>query len=304
MANSPIVTSLPAYVEERRLPLVAKAVLGARSAQMFNLQTDVKEKSAINRIDTAIEFGDGKACGWDEAGSTTLSQRYIEPAYFKVNMAFCEKNLLGTWAGYQVKMAATDKEMPFEENFTNEIVKNVNAELERIIWQGNKETAAGAGKVEFDGMIKVLTDASAPTVTFVDGQSAYAKIKAVYEAIPAAIVNKEDTVIFVGEDIYREYIQDIVSANLYHYNPDTADNLTYILPGTSVRVVAVSGLNGTGNVVAGQLSNMFYGCDMANDQEIFDLWYSKDNREFRLAIEFLAGVQVAYPDEVVLGKDA
>lgn len=303
MANSPIVTSLPAYVEERRLPLVAKAVLGARSAQMFNLQTDVKEKSAINRLATDIKFGDGKACGWEEDGSATLTQRYIEPQYFKVNMGFCEKNLLGTWAGYQVKMAATDKEMPFEENFTDDIVKNINAEIERIIWQGNKATAAAAGKVEFDGMLKILTDASAPSVTFTAGESAYAKIKKVYEAIPAAIVNKEDTVIFVGEDDYRAFIQDIVAANLYHYNPES-EELSYKLPGASVRVVAVSGLNGTHKMVAGQLSNMYYGCDMANDQEVFDFWYSKDNREFRFAAEFVAGVQVAFPDEVVLGKEA
>ena len=35
--------------------------------------------------------------------------------------------------------------------------------------------------------------------------------------------------------------------------------------------------------------------------ETFDLWYSKDNQEFRLAVKFNAGVQVAFPDEVVLG---
>ena len=43
---------------------------------------------------------------------------------------------------------------------------------------------------------------------------------------------------------------------------------------------------------------------MMNDEEKFELWYSQDFREFRLAIEFNAGVQVAFPDEVVLGAKA
>lgn len=59
-------------------------------------------------------------------------------------------------------------------------------------------------------------------------------------------------------------------------------------------------MNGTKKVVAADFANnIFYGTDMEGDEEIFDLWYSKDNQEFRLAINF-AGVQVAFPDQVVL----
>ena len=78
-----------------------------------------------------------------------------------------------------------------------------------------------------------------------------------------------------------------------------------MLPGTNIRVIGVNGLNDTASydyAIAGSLSNMFYGTDLENGEELFDIWYSKDNREFRLAIEFTAGVQVAFQDEIVLGK--
>ena len=39
---------------------------------------------------------------------------------------------------------------------------------------------------------------------------------------------------------------------------------------------------------------------MAGDEEVYDFWYSKDDRVFKLAIEFAMGIQVAYPDEVVI----
>lgn len=53
-------------------------------------------------------------------------------------------------------------------------------------------------------------------------------------------------------------------------------------------------------MVAADPANLFYGVDMADDAETFDLWYSKDNQEFRLAIKFNAGAQIAFPDQVVV----
>lgn len=302
MANSPIVTSLPAYIEERRLPLIAKAVLGAKSISMFNLQTDVKEKTAINLLDTSVEVGDGKACGWEEKGSSTLSQRYIEPAYLKVNQAFCEKNLLGTWAGYLVKVAAGTETLPFEEMFAEDIIKNINAKVEKMVWQGDKDNAEG--RVEFDGLLKILkAENDVVKLTFQTDESIYDRIKNVYKSIPAEVVAKEDMAIFVGEDDYRTFIQELVEKNLYHFNPDYKDG-EYVLPGTAIKVVAVNGLNGTHSIVAASRANIVAGVDMANDSEVMDLWYSKDNREFRLAVEFVTGVQVARPNEVVLGTEA
>ena len=40
------------------------------------------------------------------------------------------------------------------------------------------------------------------------------------------------------------------------------------------------------------------------DEEVFKLWYSDDNQEFRLAIRAIAGVQYAFSDRVVLGTIA
>ena len=94
MANSPIMTSLPEYVEQRRLPLIAAAVLGGDTAKLFNLQTDVKTSAALNLLTTDVEFGDGSTCGWDEAGTQTLSQRILETGLIKINMAYCDKIML------------------------------------------------------------------------------------------------------------------------------------------------------------------------------------------------------------------
>ena len=303
MANSPIMTSLPSYVEQRRLPLIAAAVLKADSAKLFNLQTDVKTSAALNLLNTDVSFGDGSACGWNEAGTSTLSQRILETGLVKINMAYCEKEMLKYWTQYAVKVAAGEKELPFEEEFINGVIKDVQAKIETAIYQGDTDSL-DANLNKFDGLIKIIEaaeDASHNPIykTFVTGASVAASILAAYMAIPEEALDGAS--ILVGADDFREYVQSLVAANLYHYDPAQPMDMVYI-PGTSVAVRKVNGLNGTHKLIAGQLDkNFFYGCDMVNDEEKFEFWYSQDNREFRLAIEFNAGVQVAFPDMVVYG---
>lgn len=301
--SNPIVTSLPEYIDQNRLPLISKTMLGAKTVGLVTLESDVKAKTALNILSTNVEFGDGSTCGWDEAGSATMSQRYIEPAFLKVNMSFCDKNLLNKWASHQVQLAAGHETLPFEEKFIGDIVDGVDEKIEKLVWVGDADNDN-----EFDGYYTILAgENDTIKVQVVAGTSAYSAIKAVYAAIPASIVMKSDTVIFVSEGMYRTFIQELVAANLFHFNPDYKDG-EYMLPGTSVKVIATSGLNGTAvsgldKIVAGRLSNMFYGCGNDDDKDTVDLWYSKDNREFRLAIEFAAGVQVALPDEMVISVD-
>lgn len=302
MANSPIMTSLTAYVEQRRLPLIKEAVLRAKSASMFNLQTDIKTSAALNLLSTDVQFGDGLTCGWDEAGTQTLSQRILATGNVKINMAYCDKAMLKYWTQYQVRVAAGQKTLPFEEDFVSAVIENVKAAIEVAIWNGDT-ASENANLNKFDGLLKILGAAEGiVNVTYADGATVASVVAQVFEAIPAKVYGKPDVAIMMGTDMYRQYVNELVAQNLFHYNPGTPID-EVILPGTNVKVVGLAGLDNTGTIVAGSLSNFFYGVDMMNDEEKFELWYSQDFREFRLAIEFNAGVQVAFPDEIVVAKE-
>jgi hypothetical protein len=301
MTNSPVMTTLPAYVEQRRLPLIKEAVLKAKSASLFNLQTDIKTDAALNLLSTDVQFGDGLTCGWDESGTQTLSQRILKTGNIKINMTYCDKAMLKYWTQYAVKVAAGQKTLPFEEDFVNAVVENVKEAIEIAIWQGDTTSTTNNLKY-FDGLLKILKYAAGIVDVTITGTSAYDDIMTVYNAIPEKVLDGAS--ILVGADTFRKFIQELVAKNYYHYSGENL-NGEIMLPGSQVKVIAVNGLNGTDKIVAGQLDkNFFYGVDMMNDEEKFELWYSQDFREFRLAIEFNAGVQVAFPDEVVLGAKA
>ena len=294
------VSTLSNYVEEKRLPLIAKSFLRGKTIDLIQIETGVLQDTALNLVSASVEFGDGASCGWNATDGVALSQRILKPTFLKVNQAFCDKDLLKKWASYEVKLAAGREQLPFEEKFLEEIANAINESIEKLVWQGDSSHTN-----EPDGFLKILETGGSGvvSVTWTAGTSAYNKIKAVYNKIPANIIDKEDTVIFVGEETYREFIQDLVAANLYHFSPDYKAG-EYMVPGTSIRVIAVNGLNSTGKIVAGRLSNFFYGVGAEDDKDTFDFWYSQDNREFRLAVYFAMAVQVAYPNEIVLGKQA
>ena len=286
------VSALTAYVDEQRLPLIRKTIFAAPSVKHFNLQTGVKHSAALNILNTTVAFGDGATCGWDEAGSSAFSQRTLEVGNYKVNMSFCDKAMLKYWNGYDVRVAAGQKTLPFEEDFVNGVIDGVAEKLETIIWQGVKATD------KIDGILTIL-GAEGSVIKTEAGTTIYDSVLNAYKGIPAKKLDK--AVLFLGVDKFRDLVLELTAKNLYHYNPAVDEKMEIVLPGTNTRIIAVSGLNGKSNVVAADPENIYYGVDMEGDEEKFDLWYSQDNQEFRLAINFNAGVQVAFPDEVVLG---
>lgn len=288
--------NLTAYVDEKKLPLIKETVLGAKTASLINVQTDIKGAAAINllSVDPTLQAG---GCGWSAAGNAELSQRVINTKMLKVNQSFCDKDFINYWTNYEVKVGVGRETLPFEEYFTSAIVDKVNAAVEKMIWNGDDSAA------QFKGLLPILAgEDDVIAVEVAEGTSAYGAIKSVYSAIPEQSL--EQAVIFVGADTYRSFIMEMVEKNFYHYDGGSVEAKEFVLPATNTKVVAVNGLNGTKKIVAADPANLYLGCDLLNDAETFRLHYSEDNLEYRLAISFNAGVQVAFPSEVVVATMA
>ena len=275
---------LKVYVDENKLDLIRKSVLGAKTIDYLNIQSGVVGKTKINLLDTTVQFGDGSACGWNEAGTSTITQREINPASIKVNMSFCDKAMQKYFMNHQIAVAAGRSTLPFEEQFIAGVVEGVGKKLEDAIWNG-----VTINETAYDGFVQIVTKQATT------GSTVYDSVKNLYNGIPSASLM--DTVIFIGIDGFRSLAGELTAKNLYHYDPKVDEAFEMVLPGTTTKVIGVPGLDGSNKAYAINTKHAFYGTDMQNDNETFDFWYSKDNQEFRLAINFVEGVQVAFPDE-------
>ena len=184
--------------------------------------------------------------------------------------------------------------LPFEEKETNEVIKGVNDQLEKLVWNAS----TGNGDL-FNGFL-TIADAEADTIDVSKGATDYETAKEVYKNIPINIIDKAE--MFCGKDMFLSIVDEITAKNLYHYAPVVDEAFTLTLPGTVTKLHGVAGLNRTGRIYAADPENMIYGFDVEADKDTFKIWYSDDNQKFRGAIKFNAGVQVAFPDEVVVSE--
>ena len=294
------VSGLTNYIETNKEVILKDAILGSglkgETIPMLRKQLGVKTSERLNYLDVTPAIQPVTGCGFSAQGSTVFSERDIVTAQAKVNDEWCAEQLLNKFAEYKVRIGANEQEMPFEAEITDQIVKGVQKDIERQIWVGDKSNSDLV-----DGFVTIALGAdSASTITgaTANGASAYEAIRQAYMLIPEEWV--DNAVIFVSPAIFREYVQDLVDANLYHYDPAFSGELTEMfLAGSDVKVRKTFGLTGDNHIYASVADNMVYGTDFENNKEEVDGWYSKDDDVYRLKMRFNFGVNTLYPDAVV-----
>lgn len=308
------VSTLAAYTEQNEALLVTSSVLGAKTASLIksagNVMVGVKSAETINIMDTDAVFQSGGSCGFNASGSTSFTQRTVTVGKIKVNEALCPKDLEAKYLQKALPTGSMYDSIPFEQEFSEKKAKRIAAQLETALWQGDT-TSANVNLNKFDGLVKLIGAASgvvaanastyisgAPLST-IDESNVISIFDGVYKAIPAQVVAAEDMTIFCGQDVFRTYTVALKNANQFHYSIDVKADSEFILPGTSIKVVAVQGLNGTNKVYAMRLSNLFLGTDLLNEEEKFEIFYAKEADQVRFVSEFKMGVNIAFPDEIV-----
>lgn len=308
------VSALADYTEQNEALLVTSSVLGAKTASLIksagNVMVGVKSSETINIMDTDAVFQAGGSCGFNASGTTSFTQRTVTVGKIKVNEALCPKDLEAKYLQKALPTGSMYDAIPFEQEFTDKKAKRIASQLETALWQGDT-TSVNVNLNKFDGLVKLIGAASgvvdANTSTFISGAplssitaaNVVSIFDGVYRAIPAQIVSEDDVHIFCGMDVFRTYTIALKNSNLFHYSIDVKADNEFILPGTTIKVVAVQGLNGTNKIYAMRLSNLFLGTDLLNEEEKFEIFYAKEADQVRFVSEFKMGVNFAFPDEIV-----
>ena len=291
-------SALTAYVEQNRGELLGPAVLRGVTLDVIRHQPGVKGTAAINILNLGVAFRDGSTCGFTDSSTDAFSQRDIETKIIELDKSWCYKDLVGYWTEVQMRnrIVAGDKVLDFEEFITAELVKKIQAEMEKIAWQGNASSPA------ITGLLAQFTAAS-QTIAASTGSTALENIWEVYQAIPEAVV--DNAVIFVDSSVFRAAVMNLVGSNLYHFDPGAPVD-DFVLPGTNCRVIKANGLNSateqtkTSLIVGCDPRNLGYGYDVEDSDRAFQIFYDRMTDKVCLRATWNAGFQIAFPSEVVI----
>ena len=291
------VSGLSAYVQENRDNILRKVILEGDTISKMAKQLGVKTKERLHYFSLDPVIQDGKGCGFSAQGATNITEKDVETAVMKINDEWCNDDLLGKYAEYLVRFGAdaNAEQLAFEQLIADELVKNINKEMEKRVWQGKKATDL------IDGLLtQAAADANTVKVTL-SGNSLYEKVKAVIMAIPEEIL--DDAVVFVSPANFRGLVFELLEMNNFHITPEEIEKGEFYFPGTTIAVHKTIGLTGVDDkIYASTWGNMVYATDMMDDKEELRFWFSDDADLHRVKVKWNAGVATYFSDYVVLGE--
>ena len=254
-------SALTKYVDEEKLPLIRKSLLEGRTVSMINIQPGIKHSATIKQFATSVLLEAG-ACGFNSTDATSVTQKVITVCPLQSAESICPRDMEEYILGKRMSPGSYPTDLkPIEGIYAEEKAALNQQAIELISWRG--DTVAGTGNLALcDGFLKISNDegnfitsgtGAITSATVIDD------VNAMVALIPVDIVSMTTKTIFVGYDVYNLYTQALVNANLFHYAPTDGPDYTYQVPGSDVKIVAVRGLNGTGEMFLTYTENMYMG---------------------------------------------
>lgn len=300
MASGYTLTGLTAYVNENKNELFKKLILQGDTASLIRKQLGVKTKERLHIFDYEPHIQDGSSCGFNADGETKLSEREIEVKIHKVNDQWCDKDLLGYYAEYLVRIGANDNALPFEADIMDRMIRGIDKEMEKRIWVGN---TADTGRTDlFNGFLTIAEGADSAatiTATTASGANIYDMLIEGYKLVPEELIGKVRA--FISPANFRALMLYLVENYKYNASLMTNETKEVVLPATDLIVRKTIGLIGVDNkVYIADPNNMVLGADMLSDMEDVRVWFSDDDDLWKAKVEWATGVQTIFPDEVIV----
>jgi hypothetical protein len=303
------VAGLTAYVDQVKMDLIKKMILGGRSTSFLTVQPGIKSAASINLLSSNLVAQEG-GCGFTDAGTTILTQNTLNVCPLKVNESICIDTLEQYYTQVMLQPGSYDTDFGFEQIYTEEKVSQVSSLIDNLIWQGN--TAGGGQLALCDGFIRLanvtysgsVVDGNVSNYTAITAANIISIVDEAIQVIPTNIIAEDDLYLYCGYDFARLYFTALRNANLYNYpSVETgANDFMITIPSSNVKLVAVKGLTGTNKFFISTKSNLYFGCDLLDDYENLQIFYSMDFQEVRVVAKWKSGVNMAFWDYVVYFK--
>lgn len=293
------------YLDVNKDQLIMDTIFNSKSSKLFTLQTGVKAETAIVRLDSTVAFANDN-CAFEAQGSDTFTNRTLVPNFIKVNKQYCDKDLLRTWKASEVRISATNNDsIPFEQEILEQNGKVISAEIEKLLWQGDKTN--GTGNMAYaDGLVTLINNdinnsvIPAGNVIAKGSDTLWNRVKKVWLALPANIADKATIVMSITN--YKNLIAEMADANMYHIFEQYDGEYRFRLPYANIDVIGIEGLEGVDTIYGVVLDEIYYGVDLENDNEDVDFYFDKSDRNFKYVCEFVVAVQYAFPEHIFINR--
>jgi hypothetical protein len=299
MATTTNITT--SYAGEKLQGFIAAALLSPNTIEKGGLEvkSNIKFKQVIKKLASSDDLVADGSCDFTATSTVTLTERYLEPKEFQVNLQLCKQDFRNDWDALSMGISAHDSLPPsFASYLVGHVVAKVAEKMENTIWAG-----ADANAGEFDGLIALATaDADVVDVTGVaggvDASNVIAELGKVVDAISTEIYSKEDLNVYIAPDVARSYIRAQAALgykDLYHVGQTSLDF-------EGKKLFIANGMP-AGYMMAAQSSNLMFGTGLLSDKneaKVIDMADIDGSQNVRIVLRFTATVNYGIGSEIVL----
>jgi len=261
-------SGLSTWVRENADEMLLQEVLGLTLPRYASVRGNIRGSEKVPFMTNSLVFQDGKSCGFNPTGDTTIDQVLIETTTEKVNMELCPYELYDYFLSQRLRATNFQEEVPFAEQLIQDVANRIANRMETKLWQ-----AAKPGD-DFDGVLElVVTGNGATEITYtaLTASNGVDVLAAVAAAIPSNVVHRDDLAIAVSYADYRNYVQALRNAsqlNLFSFDDggvQSGSEFLAFVPGTRIAVVPTVGLDGQSAFVAGPMSYIQVGMNSTDE---------------------------------------
>ena len=301
------ISTLDAFNNETAGELVVKAIMGGSTIEYATVKEGVKYKEPINLFEVDLDIVDGRGCVTNTAGTASMTQRDIEVCQRSSHDGLCLRDLDTKYLGVMQPGGSYNESFTLVQEYSDQIVKGFQKANDSFLWQ-----ASVAGGDCVDGLNLIITGSTAgvvvagttaPTATNIGDQ-----IDAQLAALSDDVQDREDLTTFMSIANFRKYITWLRNENNYHFDPSAVENrgglMEMMHPFANLKVVGVSGLNGSDRIVTGPAKHIVVGTDLLSDFSDFQLWYDINGDQLKHRVVTKLGVNIAYPEFWVSNDNA
>jgi len=289
---------------------IATALLSAPTLdkQLVTIKPNIKYKEVIKKIATGGLLKDA-SCDFTATGSVTLTERVLTPKELQVNQQLCKKDFHSDWMSEEMGISAFDTLAPsFADFILARYASQVAQENEISFWRGVTGTSG-----QYDGICTLIAvDALLPTAQEIAGTTVTAanvlvELRKIVAAIPATIIAKEDTFIYLPVNMYYAYIAALggfgasgLGANgVGGQGTQWYSNQALSIDG--VKIVLAEGL-ASNIAIAGQKSNLYFGTGLVSDMntvKLIDTSETLGDENVRIVMRMTGCANYGYAEELV-----
>ena len=297
MATTTSITTT--YAGEKAAGFISAALLSAPTLDKggITVKPNVKFKQVMQKLAVGDVIANA-SCDFTATSTVTLTERYLQPEDFQVNLELCKKDFESDWLSIEQGFSSFD-ELPksFASYLIGHVAAKVAAKMEQNIWNG-----ANANAGEFDGLVALATaDSDVIDVTetgATDASNIIARLGNLVDAIPSTIYGNEGLAIYISQADARSYVRAQAALgykDLYHVGQTAMDF-------EGVKLFVANGLQ-SGQMIAAEKENLFFGTGLQSDMnevKLIDLADIDGSQNVRVVMRFSAGVNYAIGSEIVL----